>query len=217
MGLFDNQIRQRRDADQTLLEDPFIRIAGVVMGEKSAERIGDARIITKNAIDEILKYYHFKPTELPEDITDADERLDYCLRPHGMMRRSVELKEGWYRDAYGPILAFRREDGSPTALLPGALRGYTFRDSVTGKRVRLNAKTEKLFDTDALCFYRPLPMKKLGVPDLMLYMKRCVSTSDVVMLVLAALAVTMAGLLIPRLTKALTGPVLASGRAGGAS
>ena len=181
------------------------------MGERDAQRIGDARIITKNAIDEILKYYHYKPSELPESITDPDEQLDYCLRPHGMMRRSVELKKGWYKDAYGPILAFRKDDGSPAALLPGAVYGYFFRDPATGKAVRLNAETEQLFDPDAICFYRPLPLKKLGIPDLLLYMKRCVSTSDIFMIVFAAISVSGVGLLIPRLTKALTGPVLSSG------
>ena len=58
MGWFENQIQDRRDADQQLLEDSFLRIAGVIMGEKDTQRIGDARIITKSAIDEILKYYH---------------------------------------------------------------------------------------------------------------------------------------------------------------
>ena len=211
MGWFENQIQDRRDADQQLLEESFLRIAGVVMGEKDAQRIGDSRIITKSAIDEILKYYHYKPSELPESITDPDEQLDYCLRPHGMMRRSVELKKGWYKDAYGPILAFRRDDGSPVALLPGTLFGYTFKDPATGKNVRLNAETEQLFDADAICFYRPLPLKKLGIPDLLLYMKRCVSTSDIFMIAFAAISVSGVGLLIPRLTKALTGPVLSSG------
>ena len=211
MGWFENQIQDRRDADQQLLEDSFIRIAGVVMGEKDAQRIGDARIITKSAIDEILKYYHYKPSELPESITDPDEQLDYCLRPHGMMRRTVELKKGWYKDAYGPILAFRKDDGSPVALLPGTIIGYTFKDPDTGNTVRLNAETEQLFDADAICFYRPLPLKKLGIPDLLLYMKRCVSTSDIFMIVFAAISVSGVGLLIPRLTRALTGPVLLSG------
>ena len=211
MGWFENQIQHRREADQQLLEESFLRIAGVVMGEKDAQRIGDARIITKSAIDEILKYYHYKPSELPESITDPDEQLDYCLRPHGMMRRTVELKKGWYKDAYGPILAFRKDDGSPVALLPGTIIGYTFKDPDTGNTVRLNAETEQLFDADAICFYRPLPLKKLGIPDLLLYMKRCVSTSDIFMIVFAAISVSGVGLLIPRLTRALTGPVLLSG------
>ena len=213
MGWFDNQIRERRNADQQLLEDSFIRIAGVVMGEKSAERIGDERIITKNSIDEILKYYHYKTTELPGSITNPDEQLDYLLRPHGIMRRTVELKTGWYRDSYGPILAFKKESGTPVALLPGKINGNYFKDASTGKNVRLSSKTEQLFDTEAICFYRPLPQRKLGIPDLLLYMKRCVTTSDILMIVFASIAVSGIGILIPRLTKALTGPVLASGKA----
>ena len=123
MSWFENQIEERRAADQQLLEDSFVRVAGVVLGQRTATILGDKRIVTKNAIDEILKYYHYKPVELPESILSAEEQLDYCLRPYGLMRRSVELTEGWYKDAYGPILAFTREDGLPVALLPGSMKG----------------------------------------------------------------------------------------------
>ncbi len=212
MGWFNNQIEERRAADQQLLEDSFVQIAGVVMGRRNAEKIGDERIVTKGAIDEILKYYHYKPVELPDSLETADEQLDYSLRPHGLMRRTVELKEGWYKDAYGPILAFTKEEGLPVALLPGKFNGYYYNDPQSGKHVRISRETAALFDPEAICFYRPLPQKKLGIPDLILYMKRCISLNDVALIVIATLAVTLVGLMVPRLTKALTGPVLASGR-----
>ena len=213
MGWFENQIEERRNADEQLLEDSFVKIAGVVLGERTAQKIGDERIVTKSAIDEILKYYHCKPTEIPEDIKTPEEQLDYCLRPHGLMRRNVELTEGWYRDAYGPILAFTKEEGLPVALLPGQIRGYHFTNPKIRKKERVNAESAALFDTEAICFYRPLPQKKLGIPDLLLFMKRCVSLGDIIVIVAATLAVTLVGLLMPRITRALTGPVLASGRA----
>ena len=53
MGWFDNQIKTRREADQQLLDDSFMKVAGVIMGRSGAEKLGDERIITKNAIDEI--------------------------------------------------------------------------------------------------------------------------------------------------------------------
>ena len=213
MSWFENQIEERRAADQQLLEDSFVRVAGVVLGQRTATILGDKRIVTKNAIDEILKYYHYKPVELPESILSAEEQLDYCLRPYGLMRRSVELTEGWYKDAYGPILAFTREGGLPVALLPGKITGYGFTDPKTGEHERLNAQTAALFEPEAVCFYRPLPQKKLGIPDLLLYMKNCVALSDIVLIVAATLAVTLVGLFMPRITRVLTGPVLASGRA----
>ena len=212
MGWFENQIEERRAADQRLLEDSFVKIAGVVLGKREQERVGDARIVTKNAIDEILKYYHFQSVEVPDAVKGMEEQLDYCLRPYGLMRRTVELSEGWYRDAFGPILAFTRTDGLPVALLPGKLLGYGYRDPKTGEQKRLNARSAALFETEAVCFYRPLPQKKLGIPDLLLYMKRCASLSDVLLIAAATLAVTLVGLLMPRITRALTGPVLASGQ-----
>jgi len=213
MGWFENQIEERRNADEQLLEDSFVKIAGVVLGQRTAQKIGDERIVTKSAIDEILKYYHCKPTEIPEDVKAAEEQLDFSLRPHGLMRRNVELTEGWYKDAYGPILAFTKEDGLPVALLPGQIRGYHFTNPKTRKKERVNTETAALFDTGAICFYRPLPQKSLRIPDLLLFMKRCVSYGDIIVIACATLAVTMVGLIMPRITRALTGPVLSSGRA----
>ena len=212
MGWFENQIEERREADQRILEDSFVRVAGVVLGEKTVTMLHDERIITKNAIDEILKYYHYKPTEIPQSIKSAGEQLDYCLRPHGLMRRSVQLTEGWYKDAFGPMLAFTKEDGIPVALFPGKLAGYCYTDPRTGKRTKLNAKTFAQFDMDAICFYRPLPRRSLGIRDLVNYMKCCLSVSDFVLIIAMSLAVSLVGLAMPQFTKALTGPVLESGR-----
>ena len=211
MGWFENQINERQDADQQLLEDSFVKVAEIINGKKFAEQYSDSRIVTKTAIDEVLKYYHYKTTDLPGNITETDKQLDYCLRPHGMMYRSVELSEGWYKDAFGPILAFRKKDGRAVALIPGAIAGYTYYDAEHGKKMKLNRHTEKLFEADAICFYRPLPQKKLGIGDLLLYMQSCLSFSDIFMIILASLAFSGVGLFLPRITKMLTGPVLKSG------
>ena len=159
MGLFAEQIEERRDADRIALEESFQRIAGVVLGERMAERLRDEGIVTREAVDVILKSYHLKPVEIPEKIKSTDDQMDYCLRHYGLMRRDVELVEGWYRDAYGPLLGFRKDSGTPVALLPGKINGYYFRDTETGKTTKINKKTAALFDTDAICFYRPLPLK----------------------------------------------------------
>lgn len=212
MGWFENQIEERREADQQLLEDSFVRVAGVVLGHRTAERISDERIITKHSIDEILKYYHFKPVEVPDSVKGTEDQLDFCLRPCGLMRRSVILTEGWYKDAYGPMLGYFKEDGMPVALLPGKMKGYYYNDPETGKLLSVNKERAKRFDDEAICFYRPLPMKKLGIPDLLLYMKRCISLNDLLLVIGATLAMTLVGMLMPGITKALTGPVLSAGR-----
>ena len=211
MGWFDQQIRQRKLSDQEVLEESLIRMASAVLGKQRAGQFEDQRIVTKAAIDELLKYYHFKPVEIPDNIRDPDEQLEYCLRPHGIMRRSVELKEDWYKDSFGPMIAFRKEDGLPVALIPKPFIGYSFRDAESGKTLSLNRKTAEQFDRDAWCFYRPLPLRELTIPDLMKYLWDCLSTGDYVTLIVLTFAVTALGLLMTSLTKALTGFVLDTG------
>ena len=107
MGWFDEQIRLRKQSDQDIFEDSIFRMASLVLGRQGVGALNDRRVVTKAAIDEVLKYYRFKPVDIPDDIEDADEQLEYCLRPHGIMRRSVKLDKDWYKDSFGPLLGFR--------------------------------------------------------------------------------------------------------------
>ena len=208
MGWFTEQIRQRTENDQNVLEDSFFRMASVVMDKWDANRLEDERLIAKEAIDDILKFYHQKPVEIPENIQDVNEQLEYVLRPTGLMTREVELEEGWQNDAYGPMLGYLKEAGTAVALLPGTIYGYYFKDPATGKRTRITRKTAKLFSREALCFYQPLPMKKLGIPDLLKYMKNSITHGDLVVIVLATLAVQLVGMIEPRVYSLVTGKIL---------
>ena len=68
---------------------------------------------------------------------EHEEQLDYCLRPHGLMKRQIELEENWFKNAFGPVLAYKKDSREPGALLPGRLSGYTYFDRETGQRVKL--------------------------------------------------------------------------------
>ena len=208
MGWFTEQIRQRTENDQNVLEDSFFRMASVVMDKWDANRLEDKRLIAKEAIDDILKFYHQKPVEIPDTIRDVNDQLEYVLRPTGLMTREVELEEGWQNDAYGPMLGYLKEAGTAVALLPGTIYGYYFKDPATGKRTRITRKTARLFSREALCFYQPLPMKKLGIPDLLKYMKNSITYGDLVVIVLATLAVQLVGMIEPRVYSLVTGKIL---------
>ena len=208
MGWFTEQIRQRTENDQNVLEDSFFRMASVVMDKWDANRLEDERLIAKEAIDDILKFYHQKPVEIPDTIRDVNDQLEYVLRPTGLMTREVELEEGWQNDAYGPMLGYLKEAGTAVALLPGTIYGYYFKDPATGKRTRITRKTARLFSREALCFYQPLPMKKLGIPDLLKYMKNSITHGDLAVIVLATLAVQLVGMIEPRVYSLVTGKIL---------
>ncbi len=210
MGWFNDQLRERHEADDRMLEDAFEKAAGVVLGQRTAQSIRDAGIAAASELEKILRFYHYKSVNIPSEITETDEQISYCLRQYGIMRREVRLPKGWYRDAYGPMLAFTKEGHVPVALLPGKIRGYTFTDPASGLEKRVNRKNEDLFE-EALCFYRPLPLRKIGIPDLLLFLKNCLSLRDIVFLLLASLGAALTGMMLTNLTRVLTGPVLDSG------
>lgn len=203
MGWFDEQIRERMKHDDDAFADAFASMAHVVMGEKISQALKDSRIQTKNAIDEILKFYHIKAQELPEQIKDINDQLEYLLRPSGIMRRMVHLEGAWYTDAIGAMIGMRKEDGTPVALIPNAFSGYSFLDGKTGKRNMVNRKNASMLDVEAICFYKPLPLKKIGIKELLLYIVQTMRGSDFVLVAMATLLVSSVGLLLPRITNVI--------------
>ncbi|MCR5486261.1 MAG: NHLP bacteriocin export ABC transporter permease/ATPase subunit [Lachnospiraceae bacterium] len=210
MGWFDEQIKLRKQADREIFEDSFLEIAGAVMGKKLSAALNDRTKQAKDAIDEILKYYHVKSQEIPDGMEDINDVLEFLLRPYGIMRRSVDLDPGWEKDAAFAMMGTRTDDGSVVALIPDPIYGYTFYDSASGKRLRVTKQNEGMIDREALAFYKPFPMKKIGVPGLLKYIWENISVSDVVFFVLILAIVTLVGTLLPRINKLLFSVVVKS-------
>ena len=210
MGWFDEQIKQRKQSDDALLAEAFAGITDAVLGSRLSSAYQNDEAKAKNAIDEILRFYRVKPREVPDSVKGLEDRLEYCLRPHGIMRRRVELPDGWYRDAIGAILGTRTDDGSVVALLPKGLTGYVYFDAPSGKWLRINKKNAHLFAREAICFYKPFPLKKLTIADMLRYIADCLSAADFVLIGLGTLAVTLVGLLPPKLNNLLFGLVVES-------
>lgn len=211
MGWFDEQIRDRKRNDDEAFAEAFANMASAITGRKIDTLLNNDRVVTKDAIDEILRYYHVKSREVPDGIGDVNEQLEYLMRPYGIMRRTVKLEDGWYRDAIGAMLGVLRESGRVVALIPTGLSGYSYIDCETGKRKRINRKNSRLFEEEAIAFYKPFPLKKLSLPSLAAYIVRTLSVSDFVMIALATLALSLIGMISPMISKLLFDRVLTSG------
>ncbi len=209
MSWIDQQLRNRAKVDQEAFRLAFEGMAGIVMDKIPGEP--DEARQARTAMEEILKFFGFTADELPEDIADFNDQLDYLLRPTGIMRRMVRLEKGWQKDSVGPLLA-ETADGRPLALLPDRLGGYYYFDRNQGKRVHLNKKRATELKGEALCFYRPLALKKLSIKDLVWFIIRTLNAADILHIVLATLAVTLVSLILPYTNDILFSTVLESGQ-----
>jgi len=213
MSWFDEQIRKRKETDQAALEESVIKMTGALMGRHIAGAQDD-RLGANDAIEEILKYYHIKTKEIPEDVRetgDINDILEYTMRPYGIMRRTVNLTEKWYRDASGAMIGIRKDDSSVIALIPTGWGGYYYIDRSTGEKVKLRRKNAGNIENEAIAFYKPFPLTKLTMGDLLKYIIRLISIGDIVMLILSMLVVTSVGMLVPRLNNLLFSDVIESG------
>ena len=212
MGWFDEQIKQRKRNDDELLSEAFVGIADAVLGSRLASAYSTDEEKAEDAIGEILKYYHVKPREVPASVKGMNDRLEFLLQPYGIMRRRVKLEKGWHRDAIGALLTTRKDDGTAAALIPKGLSSYVYFDNAAGKWVKITQKNEALFEEEGICFYKPFPLKKLTIPSLMRYVLDCLSPADLSLVALATLAVSLVGLLTPKLNSLLFGTVVESGQ-----
>jgi len=210
LGWFEDQIHQRKSNDDQMFRDSLQEAAEMVMGEKQSLH-EDNRILTANALQRVLRYYHMKYTEPPSQKKELEDQLDYVVHPQGMMYRKVLLEKGWHRDAVGAMLGFLAQDGTPVALIPHGFLGYRCYDPAKEDWFLVNSRSEARLKDEAYCFYRPFPQKEIRLPDLVKYILISLKLSDFLLVLAVTLLSVLVGFLVPRLTKLLYGPVLDSG------
>ncbi len=210
MGWFDEQIEYRKKRERELLSDSFENIAHSITGGRIGS-VFDENADVNDAISQLLKYYRIQEKDIPPKIKSLEDRLDFLLSSSGIMYREVILEKGWHRDAMGVIITTLQTDGTVVTILPGPFGGFVYIDSHSGKKIKVTSKTEKLLGTEAYCFYKPLPERKLSLKDLLKYMTSTLNGWDFISFALAALCITLVGMLMPKLNRLLMGQVVENG------
>ncbi|MBQ3705779.1 MAG: ATP-binding cassette domain-containing protein [Clostridia bacterium] len=210
MGWFDEQIEYQKKRERELLTDSFENISRAVTGRRMGSFLREEADVS-DAISALLRHLGVKEKEVPAGISGLQDRLDYLLSGTGILYREIRLTPGWHRDAMGAMITSLREEGIVITVVPADMGGYAYTDPRTGEKIRITQAEEKRISEEALCFYHPLPMRKLEIRDLLRYMAGCLTIQDLLSFGAAALAITLVGLLVPRLNQILMGTVVASG------
>lgn len=212
MGWFDEQIKQKVKNDEAGFSDALSQLSGVVTGREHTASMEDERTVTIEAVSQILKFYHVKPQEIPGSLKDMNSILEYLMRPSGFMRRTVRLTGSWYRDAIGAMLGTYRMSGKAVAVIPDGSHGYVFIDEETGKKVRVTRKNAGQIAEEALCFYKPLPLKPVSRRELLAYAAGTLSGGDFAALFFAAAAAALIGLFTPYGNSLIFGNAVGTGK-----
>ena len=209
----ESQVDRRSRFDAEMSERAYAELAASVMDPNRAPTFSaDELEQTDGAARACLKYCRVEAGDVPDSITDVEERIDWLCRPSGTMRREVRLDGKWYRSAFGAMLG-KLDSGEIIALLPRGVSGYYFIEPSTKRKVKVTAVVAEHIEEEATLFYRPLPARPLAVLDLMKFILRVFDRVDYLLVFLAALAVAIIGLAPAAANQIAFATVVPSGQA----
>ena len=212
MDPFESQIDARSRRDEEITEKAYEELFASVSGaaDMGTFRKDDTELFDR-AVTVCLEYINAEPGIVPKKVTDPEERLEYLCRPGGVMYRPVRLEKDWYKHAFGVMLG-NLKNGQPAALIPRGMAGYVYVDPAAGKKVRINKKNVSDLESEAICFYYPLPAKSLGVRDLIYWILSLFGTGDWIFVLFAAIAAILMGLLPAWVNNLVYGIVIPAGK-----
>ena len=208
MGWFEKQVEQRKKLDAKSFEDSFKSLAGIHV--KNQDKLSDSEIRENFAISQILNYFHHQMMDIPTGVDAFKDKLNYVLGHFSIEYHKVMLTDEYVNEHGSPLLIYTLVEEIPIILFPTKNNQYYYIHYGTGKKVYIDAALIHGLELDAISFYRPIPSKGISIKEYAKYIGKSIRPLDIVLLVVFAAAASGVGLLIPWLTKMLTGDVVMS-------
>ncbi len=148
----------------------------------------------------------------PGSAAEAPSLADILLATGVRMRRvALRTEQRWWQGDSGAMLAIRRHDDAPIALLPGPLGRYRMVEPESGRLRQVNARRAESLEREAYFFYCPLPDDGLVGARQLSRLAFHRAGADLVRLVGAGLLAGLAMLVPAVLLGAFVGQALPSG------
>lgn len=167
------KIRQQTLLQARLLQDRLVMEQAVVGLSRVADRQGLGAVEDEGIIDPLVAcckrvgQFIGITIHAPKRRRDGRTRTpEQVFQEAGLAYRRVALRDEWYREDHGPLLAFL-EDGTPAALLPRRKGGYdAWLDPSAEEPIVVNHESARFIQPFAYEFYRQLPDRPLQLRDL---------------------------------------------------
>ena len=137
------------------------RLFGVL--EPAARREGDGLTLPK-ALQRVGRHERIAfrmphgRAQRPGSAAEAPSLADILLASGVRMRRvALRREQRWWHGDSGAMLAIRRDDGAPVALLPGPLGRYRMVEPGSGRERQVTARRAESLEREAYFLYCPLP------------------------------------------------------------
>jgi NHLM bacteriocin system ABC transporter ATP-binding protein len=200
------RLQQKAEHGQQAQEAAYSAIGSVMSSQGATPRefleTGDAEPVYRAcklvgaAIGIAVKEH---PSAATEEGLTYEEQVAAIASISGFRTRVVALRDNWYREDNGPLLAQTVESKDPVALLPTGPASYDCVDVKTGTRTKVDSKVAASLSSFAHAFYRPFPEGALKVLDVVKFASQGLK-ADVRWVVALSVVVGMFGTVTPWIT-----------------
>jgi NHLM bacteriocin system ABC transporter ATP-binding protein len=193
------RLESRAAADTARVDNALIRLlsplGGVAEYADSGSPTSDPLLLAAQAVGKKLGLKIKAHPDMLRGAAVADP-VAAIAKASGVRIRRVALKGLWWKQENGPLLAFIDEEKRPVALLPKSANRYEIYEPVERRTWPLGADAIASLDPFAYAMYRPFPVKKLGVADVLKFgFLGC--KSELWMIIAAGAAAGLMGVITP--------------------
>ncbi len=148
---------------------------------------------------------------LKKNNPESSDLLGAIAQASQIRIRQIILKDNWWQEDNGALLAYKERDGQPVALLPVSPTKYDLYDPYDESQVRVDAQVAETLKAQAYTFYRPLPAKVIGYKDLLKYLADGIWKLDAVTVLVMGILGGLLGALTPIVTGIIFDSVIPDG------
>lgn len=131
------------------------------------------------------------------DLETLNDPAEAITRASRIQHRKVVFRGEWWKRDVGPLVGYLQEDGRPVAILLDEKGRYRIHDPRDGSKTLIGPSTQQRLRKHALVLIRTLGEDKTKPTDLIAFSMRG-KLSDITAFTLAAMALTVMGMLFPQ-------------------
>ena len=208
MSIFSSQIEKRRKYAAATLAREMMEGAAR-MGLHYGGPVPQTDQLAVRQIFSALKVEDYELED--EDVVPLEQQFSNIIHAHCIMKRKVELNDGWWKVTCGPLLG-RTKSGHLVALLPKWTgRSYYYTDEEGRRQTVTPQRMEHDLEAEAYAFTKSMPLHKLSKREVITFILTSANNHSLLHLCLAALVVVLLGMLIPMANKFVFDTVIPAG------
>ncbi|MBD2608970.1 NHLP bacteriocin export ABC transporter permease/ATPase subunit [Scytonema hofmannii FACHB-248] len=195
------RLKQREQLNNQAIANTLDNFAHIFDGEKANSPLKqplnneEALLFAAGAVARVLDIT-INPPGNSSELRRHRDPLEAIARASRIRIRRITLRDKWWHQDSGPLLAYTLEDNRPVAILPISDTRYQIIDPLQQTRSLCNEKIAATLSPTAYTFYRPLP-ENLQPLNLLGFALRGHS-KELLTLLFAGIATTIIGMITPQ-------------------